>query len=528
MRPARALALRTLAAARIRTLSFALLFAWVAVANTVGYRSTYPSVAERLRFAHAFGNNKAALLFYGAPHHLETVGGYASWRVAGFMSLFAAFFGALATIRAFRGEEETGRLELVAAGVITRSASFVARVAAIGVGIAVLWLATLVGLVAGGLPAPGAAYLALATVVPACVYAGVGALASQLMPTRRGALELAGAVLGLDFLLRVVSDTTSLSSLHWVIPLGWIEELRPFADPQPAALAPAAVVTVVLFGLALMLERRRDIGAAVFAPHDTTRPRFGLLGSPTGLALRSERVNLAVWVMATAAFAFVVGTVSKSVGSAGISSHLEEQLRKLGGVQIQTPSGYIGLTFLFFVLAVSLFCCAQLGAAREEEAEGRLELLLALPRSRTGWLAGRLALAVAGATLIAVGAGLGAALGATAVGADVSFLRLLEAGLNCLPAALLFLGIGALLVAAVPRVGVGAAYALVSVAFVWELFGAILKAPAWLLGASPFHQIGLVPAVPFRPVQALVMVAIGLLSAAAGLVGFRRRDLTGA
>ena len=51
--------------------------------------------------------------------------------------------------------------------------------------------------------------------------------------------------------------------------------------------------------------------------------------------------------------------------------------------------------FIFFILAVSLFVCAQIGAARQEEADERLETLLALPVGRSGWLGGRLLLAVA-------------------------------------------------------------------------------------------------------------------------------------
>src|SRR5581483_12254094 len=106
-------------------------------------------------------------------------------------------------------------------------------------------------------------------------------------------------------------------------------------------------------------------------------------------------------------------------------------------------------------------------------------------------------------------AGLGAAIGATAVGADVSLPRLIEAGLNCLPASLLFLGVVALVVAVAPRAGVGAGYGLISVAFVWELFGSLLGLPGWALGLSPFHQIGLVPAAPFRAAPAVVMLLIG-------------------
>ncbi len=525
--PARALALRTLGDARVRTLSFALLFAGIALANTAGYRNTYPTLADRLRFAQSFGENKAARLFFGTPHDLETVGGYASWRVSGLLSVFAAFFGILAAVRALRGEEDAGRQEIVAAGAITRQAGFTARVGAVGVTVAVLWLGLVIGLVGGGLPVTGSAYLALATVSAAVLYVGIGALASQLLPTRRGALELATGFLGLDLLLRVVSDTADLQGLHWVSPLGWVQELRPFGDSRPAVLLLPAVTTAGLLALSLSLERRRDIGGALLELRDEERrPRLRLLRSPTALVVRSEWIGVIVWTAATAGFGFVIGTVSKSVAS-GLSAEARERLEKLG-IEVATPSGYIGLTFLFFVLAVSLFCCGQLAAARSEEAEGRLETLFALPRSRTTWLAGRLGLAVAGATLLALSAGLGAALGATAVGADVSFPRLLGAGLNIVPASTLFLGLGALLVAVVPRFGVGAAYALVSVAFVWELFGALLGAPSWVLGLSPFHQIGLVPAAPFRFESAAIMVAMGAAAAAAALWRFRTRDLVDA
>src|SRR6266508_351454 len=389
MRPAETLALRTLADARAQMLCFALLFAGIAVAHSAGYRNTYPTLADRLQFAQSFGDNKAARLFYGTPHQLETIGGYTAWRAGGVLSLFAAFFGLLAAVRALRGEEDAGRQELVAAGAITRGAAFAARIVAIGATIAGLWLATVAGLVAGGLPAPGSTFLAVSTVSAAAVYGGGGALTSQLLPSRRGALELGGAFFGLDFLLRVVSDTANVQAVHWVSPLGWVEELRPFADPRPAVLMLPAVASAALLALARVLERRRDVGLGVFVQHDVARrSHLRLLRSPTLLALRSEWISLAVWAAAAGGFAFVVGTISKSVTSAGLSANLQQQLHKVGGIQIATASGYMALTFLFFALAVALFCCGQLAASRGEEAAGRLETLFALPQSRTGWLAG--------------------------------------------------------------------------------------------------------------------------------------------
>jgi ABC-2 type transport system permease protein len=225
--PGRALALRTAGDVRVRTLSFALLFGVFASANTIGYRKSYPTLADRLQFAKGLGANKAARLFYGTPHNLETVAGYASWRVGGLLAVAAAFFGLWVVVSVFRSEEESGRAEIVAAGAITRRWSFAVRLLAVGAMLTVLWLATLIGLVAAGLPIAGSAYLALATVAPAAIYGGVGSVASQLSPTGRGAMGIAGAALGFDFAVRVISDTADLQWLHWALPLGWMEELRP-------------------------------------------------------------------------------------------------------------------------------------------------------------------------------------------------------------------------------------------------------------------------------------------------------------
>ena len=104
---------------------------------------------------------------------------------------------------------------------------------------------------------------------------------------------------------------------------------------------------------------------------------------------------------------------------------------------------------------------------------------------------------------------------------------MLEAGANCLPAALLFLGIAALAYAMVPRASAGIAYGLVTVAFLWQLVGSLLGVPKWLVEVTPFEHVGLVPAQPFRGGAAAIMVGIGLLAAVAAFGAFSRRDLIG-
>ena len=164
VRAARAIARRAFADARVRTLSFALLFAGSAFLQATAYRAGYPTSSDRLKFARSVGENDAARLLYGEPHDLLSVGGYVSWRVGGTLAVFAAIWGLLAAVRAMRAEEDAGRADLVLSGVVSRRRAFLAQLAAIGAGALLLWLAVFVAFAGGQVPVAGAAYLALSIV----------------------------------------------------------------------------------------------------------------------------------------------------------------------------------------------------------------------------------------------------------------------------------------------------------------------------------------------------------------------------
>jgi ABC-2 type transport system permease protein len=527
--PVRALVRRAFRDARIRTISFGYLFAVYSYIQPVGYRHAYPTLSSRLAFAHSFANNDGLRLFYGYPFKVVTVSGYTAWRVGGTLAIFAAIFGLVAAVRALRTEEDTGRMELVLAAGIGRRTAYLAALVAIAAGILILWLGQLAGFVAGGLPAGGSAYLALAAVSVVPVFVGVGAVASQLAPTRRIALELGSAVVGLSLLLRVIADTASGAGwLRWATPLGWAEELRPFTGAHPLVLLLPITATVLLLAAAARIAAGRDIGTGILPARDSAPPHLRLLSSPTAQALRRERGSLIVWLGSAGVFAYIIGVIAKSINSAGISKSLQREIQKLGSGSILTPTGYLAFVFIFFILGVSLFACAQIGAARYEEADQQLETLLALPVGRPSWLGGRLLLATCGAAAISLAAGLLSWAGAASAGVSIALPRMLEAGANCLPVALLFLGIAALAYAVAPRASAGIAYGLVTVAFLWNLVGSLLGAPKWLVDLTPFQHVGLVPAQPFRAGAAVVMLAIGALSALAAIAVFRRRDILGA
>lgn len=523
--PAGALIQRAIRDSRVLTVVFTYMFLVYSFIQPVGYRRVYSTAVSREEFARSFGTNPGLRLLYGEPHNVATVDGYTAWRVGGVLAIAAAVFGLLASVRALRGEEEAGRAELTLAGIVSRRTAYLSAMTAIGVATVILWAAEFAGFAVGRLPIAGSAYLALATVSVIPVIAGVGAVASQLASTRRMALEIGGGAVALFFLLRVIADTVAgVGWLRWLTPLGWAEEMRPFGGPRPVVLLLPIVASALLLLIAERLGATRDLGSGLL-PERGGGTSLRLLSSPTAQALRSQRDSLIVWAGSFAVFAFILGVVSSSVSSSGIPAGVDKEIAKLGAGSIMSPAGYLSLIFFFYVLGVSLFVCAQLGSARREEASQQLETLLALPVGRTGWLTGRLLLAAGAAVVISLLSALLTWAGVAAGGTSVSLGQMLEAGANCLPVAMLFLGVAALAYAAAPRAAAAISYGFLVLTFLWQAVGSLLGAPSWLVGLTPFGHVALVPVEPFRATAAVVMVGIGVAAAAVGLAVFRRRDL---
>ncbi len=511
---------------RTRTLLFSLMFAFYAYIQPEGYRSAYPTLVSRTAFAAAFGDDTAIRIFYGAPRQLLTVGGYAAWRVAGTLTIFAAVWGLLAAVRATRTEEESGRSELVLSLPISRASLLGAGSLAIAAGAVLLWLAEFGGSALAGLAVGSSAYMALATVTVALCFAAVGALVSQLASTRRAALAFGAAILVVCLMLRVVADTVGgLSWLRWLTPLGWAENMDPFTGARAWIIVLPVVFTAALAWSAARLMGTRDIGTGLIKTSDSSPPRMGLLQSATAYTLRLERTVLIIWALGLAAGGFVVGTLSSSTGNGAISGPIKRELTKLGAGSIATPSGYLSLTLLFFMLILCLFVCAQLGAAQSEEEEGRLETMLAQPVGRQTWFGGRVGLAAIAAVTLALVCTLAAWAGAAAVGEPMSVLRLAGSGLNFLPVALLFLGCSSVAYATVPRFATAISYALVIAAFLWELVASLLSVPSWLRNATPFAHVGLMPSASPELGAAVIMLAIAAVLIAIALVMFDRRDV---
>jgi len=512
-----------------------LIFGAFVAAQLLAYAATYRTQSARDGLAGAYGNNAGLDALLGQARAINTTAGYAEWRLLGVLSIVGAIWGLLTSTRLIRGDEESGRSDLLLCGPTTRRRAAGQAMAGLAGGLMALFALTATGMaLAGrshaiGLSVQRSLFFSATLVASAALFLAVGALTSQLASTRRHAAALAGTIFGVAFAVRMTADSDArLSWLIWMSPLGWIERIRALTDPDPLALLAVVALVAVLGGAAAYLAGARDVGAASLPARTASRPRPRLLGGPAGLGLRLTRATAIGWLSGVTALSVLMGSLARGstqdvTGSVGIRASVGRLGGNGGLVDV-----YLGLAFLVVALVITLVAAGQMTAIRDEEAQGRLENLLARPVGRGSWLAGRLGLCVLLVVISGVVAGLGTWAGAALQHSGVSLGTLLLAGLNAAPPALFLVGLGAIVFGAWPRRTSAVIYSYLAWSFLVEFFGAIVRTDHWIMDTSIIFHMVPAPAAGPDWASVAVIAGLGAAGAVAGVALFRRRDLAAA
>lgn len=464
-----------------------------------------------------------------------TVGGYTLHRDALTLAVLAALMSVFAVVRHTRQSEELGREEMLGAGVVGRYASLAAAVVVAFAANVVLAGMLGLAMVVAGQPVAGSLAAGASIALVGVAFTGVAAVTSQLASTTRGATGLAGAALGASFLLAALGNmlgTVDAAALRvtsawpaWVSPIGWGQQMRPFADDLwwPAGLSVLALG--LLSWVAIVLVGRRDVGRGMWPERRGDAHARPSLLSPAGLVWRLQRGALLGWAVGMVGFGLVFGALSEQIG--GLEGEATEWYTTFGG-DVDLLGAYWASMMQIAGTAVAAYVVTLLLRLHHDEAQGTLEPVLATSVSRLRWLAAYAVNALVGATsLILLFAVAVVITGGPVVGDTVSLLRdLVGAALVQLPA-IGVLGAAVLaLVTLVPRWSVGLSWALVVCAiFLGPMFGPSLGLPGWLLDLSPFTHVPNAPAVAISPGPVLGLIATCAVLAAAGVVAMRHRDL---
>jgi ABC-2 type transport system permease protein len=512
---------------RRRLIVWVLAVGGITVYTAVGLAAIYPTAADRQGRA-AVISNPAGVLLSGPGYGLDdyTLGAMIANELTLTVMVAAAIMSIQLVVRQTRAEEESGRAELVGAAAVGRRAPLTAALLETALADAAITVVITTGLVGSGLVALDSLAMALGIGLTGLLFGAVAAVTAQLSEHARAASGWALAGLAAAAVVRGLGDVLREhgSPLSWFSPIAWAQQTRPFVDLRWAPLLLSVAATGLLIALAYRLVARRDLGAGFLAPRPGPAEAAVWLSGIVGLALRLQRASVLGWGVALVLTGAVFGSLADQVASMVEGN---AQLARAVGADRNhdITAGFFAAAATYLGVAVAAFAVASILRTRAEEAAGRTEVVLAAAVDRRRYLGGGLAVAVGGSIVLLVLGGLGTGIAAAASTGDGGLVASeVATQLARLPAVLVLAGLAAALLGLAPRLA-ALAWLPVTWAVVVASFGPLLRLPDWAERLSPF---GWLPRMPDEPVDWAVLLALtaaAAVLAAAGLAGFRRRDV---
>ncbi|HZK72419.1 MAG TPA: ABC transporter permease subunit [Clostridia bacterium] len=476
------------------------------------------------------------------PVHPETLGGYEQYKWLSGAIILMVIWAGLTGVGIGRGDEDRGLTEQWIAAGVSRTRLLLARSAAFGLVLLVACFASVLGISAiapavhqdPNLAGEVGKGLSMAAGIFAC-YA-IALLISQLPAERQTATALGVGALVLLLIFNGIADTIDSASWIGVVsPFHWMERTTsaaPGGTFDLGATLGLVVAAAALLGAVIPIYQRRDLGSGLF----TWGRRAGtalrvasrnvMLRMPFTEGIWEQRVGLSVWVVSTLLLGSLMVSVTKSMGDALFS---DPKLAQLFQNAAPGPKYAALLGLVWFGIALLLlagYAVVQVSRWSAQDQEGRVEMLLSTPISRTRVVIER-ALEFAVASLLIVSAGyIGVASEVPSSGLNLDAGHVFAASALMWPFALAFGGLGVAVASRWPRIAVPFLAAFAVIEYILGDLAPLFKLPDWMANLSMFHLYGnpVVGNLSWTPAISMVLVFVAGFGAATVLM--RLRDVS--
>ena len=489
--------------------------------SAVAMPQLYTTTDQLVAANSAANASTGVVAIYGHIYNTASVGGVAANKVAMIDFLTLAFLAIAIVRRHTRGEEESGRFELLGATPVGRLAPLGAAMILASVTSFLSGVVTIPAVIAGGWPVGGSILFGLAQVGVGLSFAGLTAVAVQLSSSYRACGAWIFGALGVTFVLRMLGDVSWDKPgriIGWFSPLGWAQQVRYYDGDRAWPLILPVVLLAVTLALAGWLQSRRDLGAGLLA--DRRGPATGRLGTALGLAWRLQRSGFIGWLITYVILGGLFGAIVDTIGGL-MSGGAGDLLAKLGGV------GSFNDVYLTLIGVMAAFGAAAYGIGavmrlRTEESAGHLESVLATPVTRLRFFASHAVIAFVGSTVLM--AVLGFTMAAAHRTGSSGFWREASPAFAHLPAVWVMIAVALVAIAWLPRFDWLGWALLAGIVFLGEL-GPLMNLPDWVQKVSPFAHTPKIPveAMSWTPEVVLTVITAALLALA--VVGYRRRGM---
>ncbi len=509
-------------------------------AATPALRDAYASIAQGLRFL-------------GDPFAMRTSEGYATVRYLELIvPLVWSIWPILVGARMVRGEEERGTLDVILATPQPRTRVLLQKLLALVIALLVIALLMALGIIAG--EARGNAQVdfvrafltALNVSGLAFFFAMLALLISQFTSSRGAAVGWTSGLLVLSVLLDGTGRVVSGAWVQYLSPFYYYNLNRPLIpsfNDTPAAAFLLLGLSLLFAAISMVLFARRDSGRPAFAwqrnsANGNHQVERSLKKAGRDVSLRSIGLR-ALSAQGWTSFWWLLGIVAWCAFLVLLIPSAQEPLTKaleqspglnkvISGSEIATNEGFLSALVFGYggIVLVVLFAMALALTWAGDLENGRLELVLGTPRSRSRLLLERFGAVLLMALLASVFAWLAIVVAALVGNISIDQSKVIAASFSMLPLALIVIGLvyalaGRLRYGTV--LGIVAAY--IALGFLVEFLKTLLNLPDWLISLSIFHQYGNPATDGMNWGTFLGMTGVALVLLVIGFVQFRYADV---
>jgi ABC-2 type transport system permease protein len=422
---------KTMRDSRLAFIIAAGLLGGMALVMGVAVSNVFATPAARKAIDDLVGGIPAGMLdLFGKvpPEKLGTLGGYMTFKYGAIFALGTALWSILALSGTLAGEARRGSLDLVAAAPFGKRRIALEKLAAhvtmLSLAMAILAVMTTLSSTLFGNAALGD-QVPLVSSVGFALWCGFlalffGGLAFVLAPVlgRAGSAGVAGLAM---VVLWVMNGLNLGGPLVALSPYRWTSDhIALIGQYDWAPIALVGVAAAVFLAVGVELFGRRDLGVTAGLSLPGVPAAVLGVGGPVGRAFGDQLPRALSWGIGLgllgALVASLAGTLSAGLGA---DSSLVNTFKGIfPGFDLKSAGGGLQLYAELLFIAAGFAATTFISKWASDEAEGRLEVLLATPMARARWVvAGGVAaiLAIAVMTvLFALGIGLGAASGGVA------------------------------------------------------------------------------------------------------------------
>jgi ABC-2 type transport system permease protein len=362
---------------------------------------------------------------------------------------------------------------------------------------------------------------------------GVGAAVAQLVITWRSAAAIGTAIVLALYVLNSSSRAgADIGALKWASPFYLFDGSAPLLDGGTFHVAAALGLYAIWAALVLLATAafvRRDVGGAlvrgrVERMRATSRPSPDrLLRIPVIATIDQQRWGVVGWAAGLACLGyFLTSLVRTMIDTMASIPSLRVYFERLG---IAAYSDVIGVMwFSTALLLLSALVIVQANGWASDDAEGRLEMILAAGASRSRIVLERVAAILVAAAIVVASASGTVFLAAAVAGIEVPADRFVIATALTLAVAFAIAGVGHALVGWRPRAAVVLLSAVTVASYFIQQFAPLFGWPDWIRHLSFFELYGTpMTKVDWGGIAALV--ATGIAGTLAALATMRRRDV---